>query len=71
MVSAALLVTGAVLVVAGGYGARYPQRQYEIRQWGQTDDTPELNATGKLLWRILDLVLVALGIGTLWLAFTL
>ncbi|WP_435127705.1 hypothetical protein [Halobaculum sp. D14] len=70
MPSVALLAAGVVLVVAGGYGALYPQRQYEIRQWGQTTDDPELSEGGKLLWRLLDAALVLFGVGTLWLAFT-
>lgn len=71
MPSIALLITGVVVVIAGGYGAVYPQRQYEIRQRGQTSDDPELSDGGKLMWRLLDIALLTLGVGILWLAFTM
>lgn len=71
MPSIVLIGTGLVVVIAGGYGALYPQRQYEIRQRGQTTDDPELSEGGKLMWRLLDLVLVGLGVGILWVAFTM
>lgn len=71
MPSIVLLVTGIVVVIAGGYGALYLQRQYEIRQRGQTTGNPKLSEGGKLMWRFLDTVLVILGIGILWLAFTI
>jgi len=70
MVSLVLLGTGAALLLLGGYGLRYPQRQYAIRQWGQTTDDPTLSARGTLLWRVLDAVLVALGVWAVYLAAT-
>jgi hypothetical protein len=71
MPSVALIGTGVLLVAFGGYGFLNPQRQYEIRQWGQTTDNPRLSDTGKLLWRFFDGLLVLFGLATFWLAFNL
>mgnify|MGYP000221118414 CR=1 FL=1 len=49
MPSLVLVVTGVLVVLAGGYGARYPERQYAIRQRGQTADSPELSERGRRL----------------------
>jgi hypothetical protein len=70
MPSLLLLATGLVLLVACGYGVLYPQRQYAIRQRVQTADDPTLSPNGKLLWRLLNGIHVLLGVGIVWLAFT-
>ncbi len=70
MPSIALLAAGLALVAVGGYGFFNPQRQYEIRQWGQTNDDPQLSRRGRLLWQFFDAVFALFGAGTVWLAFT-
>lgn len=71
MTSIALVATGLLCVLAGGYGFLDPQRQHEIRQWGQSRGDPELSDFGKLAWRVLDLALLALGLGVVWFGVTL
>jgi TRAP-type mannitol/chloroaromatic compound transport system permease large subunit len=70
MPSAALIGIGLFLVVFFGWALLNPQRMYEIRQSGQTNDSPQLSASGKLKWQLIDAVVVLLGVGTVLLGVT-
>lgn len=71
MPSIAVIGSGVLLIATGGFAFLNPQRFYEIRQRGQTNETPQLSDVGKLKWQILDAVFVLLGVATVLYGFTM
>lgn len=70
MVALVLTFLGILCILSGVYGAKYPQKLYQYRQIGQTSDNPQLNETGKIMWRIISVGLVMMGIFVVGYSFT-
>ncbi len=71
MPSIVVIGVGLLLVAAFGWALLNPQRTYEIRQRGQTNDFPQLSTAGKIKWQALDAVFILLGIATVWVGWTM
>jgi len=71
MPSIAMIGSGVLLIATGGFAFLNPQRFYEIRQRGQTNDAPQLSDAGRLKWQSLHAVFVLLGVATALYGFTM
>lgn len=71
MPSIVVIGVGVFLSIVFGWALLHPQRTYEIRQRGQTNDPPQLSPAGKLKWRALDAVFIFLGIAIVWVGLTM